>query len=60
MATIFRVTKAKYAAGIFFRPTFEGKRRLRVAAKANGLKQGDILRRLIEKGITEDGKISLK
>lgn len=52
-------SKVKFAAGVYFRPTFSGKKKLKLAAKVNNMKQGQIVRDLIDKGIGDDGKIAL-
>lgn len=50
-------SKVKYAPGILIRPTFEGKEKLKLAADKNTKKQGEIMRHLIDKGISKAGKI---
>lgn len=55
-------SKVKYARPILVRPTFEGKKKLTLAAKVNEAPlntQGGVMRRLIERGISEDGKLLL-
>ena len=55
-------SKVKYARPILVRPTFEGKNKLTLAAKVNEAPlntQGGVMRRLIERGISEDGKLLL-
>lgn len=58
MATTQKKSRVKYAPGILIRPTFEGKKRLKLAAKVNKMKQGEILRLLIDQGISEGGKLN--
>ena len=53
-------SKVKFATGIFIRPTFTGKKKLKLAAKVNALKQGEIVRKLLDEGIGDDGKLRLK
>jgi hypothetical protein len=55
--TTQKKSRVKYAPGILIRPTFEGKRKLKLAAKVNKMKQGEVLRGLIDRGISETGKI---
>lgn len=52
-------SKVKFATGIFIRPTFTGKKKLKLAAKVNDIKQGEIVRILLDKGIDERGKLLL-
>ena len=52
-------SKVKFATGIFIRPTFSGKKKLKLAAKVNDIKQGEIVRILLDKGIDEKGKLLL-
>lgn len=60
MATEIKKSKVKYASGIFIRPTFTGKKKLKLAAKVSGKAQGEIVRKLLDDGITEEGKLRLK
>lgn len=56
-------SKVKFATGIFIRPTFTGKAKLKKAATVNAEpfnKQGEIVRFLIDNGIDEHGKIVVK
>lgn len=53
-------SKVKFATGIFIRPTFSGKKKLRIAAKTNEMSQGEVVRKLLDEGITEEGKLRLK
>jgi hypothetical protein len=52
-------SRVKFAPALLLRPTFEGKRKLKLAAKVYGMKQGAIMRDLIDRGIKEDGKLLL-
>lgn len=60
METAKKKSKVKFATGIYIRPTFSGKKKLRLAAKVNNMKQGEIARKLLDEGIDDNGKLRLK
>ena len=60
MSTATKKSKVKYATGIFIRPTFTGKKKLKLCAKVNDLKQGEVVRKLLDEGIGENGELRLK
>lgn len=60
METAKKKSKVKFATGIYIRPTFSGKKKLKLAAKVNEMKQGEIARILLDKGIGEKGELLVK
>lgn len=60
MSIATKKSKVKYATGIFIRPTFTGKEKLKLAAKVNNMKQGEVARKLFDEGIDKNGKLRLR
>lgn len=60
METKTKKSKIKFDKGIYIRPTFTGKKKLKLAAKVNDLKQGEVVRKLLDEGIDDKGKLRLK